>query len=167
MTARIAPALVALKDVLETCEPAGFSRPKAVYAYPADYRAMPKPFGALPVIVVHRLGGRRRPFGSKAAGLDRHKWLAGIDVLLTPGPLMNDEQVWQADRFFEPWLETVKNVLFQNLTLSGTVDMIGSGSPSGDLFEYIDAHLQWVGATYWGIRFELPILQTIAQTMNG
>lgn len=167
MTARIVPALAALKAIMATVAPSGVAQPTAAYSYPADYRTMPKPIERLPVVVVHRIGGRKRAFGSKANGLDRHRWLAGIDVLLLPGPLMNDEQIYQADSLLEPWLEAVKDDLFQNIKLNGTVTMIGSGQPNGDLFEYIDCHLQWVGKVYWGIRFELPILQTAAQTMSA
>lgn len=167
MTARIQPALNALKAIMATAAPVGYPPATAVYAYPANYNIMPKPLGALPVIIVHRLGGRPRSLGAKAAGLDRHNWMAGIDILLAPGPLMNDEQVYAAESFFEPWLEAAKAALFENLTLSGTADMIGSGAPNGDLFQYIDAHLQWVGGVYWGMRLELPILQTAAQTMTG
>lgn len=167
MTARIQPALDALKLIMLAAAPVGVPAASAAYAYPADYASMPKPLNGLPAVVVHRMGARPRAFGAKAAGLDRHNWIAGIDILLLDGPLMNDEQIYQADRLFEPWLEAAKAALFENLTLSGTAAMIGAGSPNGDLFQYIDANIMWVGATYWGIRLELPILQTAAQTMTG
>lgn len=167
MTERIKPALEAIKDIMALVGPGPLPMATAVYAYPYDYEDMPKPLEDLPNIVIHRLGGRPRSFGAKAAGRDRHNWSAGIDILLLPGPLMNDQQVYQAESLFEPWLEATKAALFENLTLSGTADMIGDGTPNGDLFQYIDAHLQWVGAVYWGIRIELPIIQTAVQTMTG
>lgn len=169
MTSRIVATLTALKAVMATVVTSIPTSPTAVYAFPQDYTAMPKPIETanLPVVVVHRLGGRRRAFGSKAVGLDRHRWLAGVDVLLLPGPLVNEEQYYQAESLFEPWLEAVKSTLFQNLKMQNTVAMIGDGLPSGELFEYIDANMMWVGRVYWGIRFELPVLHVAAQTMKG
>lgn len=168
MTDRIIASLNALKTIMATVTTADGDTPTAVYAYPQDYATMPKPIELdnLPVVIVQRLAGRKRGFGSKANGLDRHVWLAGIDLLLM-GYLHNEEQMYQAENLFGPWLEAVKNTLFQNVTLGGTATMIGSGQPNGELFQYIDAHLQWVSKDYWGIRFELPVLHTAAQTMNA
>jgi hypothetical protein len=161
-------SLTVLKDVVYTIAPTGQPTLTAAYSYPAQQLTMPDTIEAemLPVAIIHRRTNRRTPLGSFAAGKGRHRWTANIDLLLLPGPLVSEEQIRAADALFEPWLVAMYGLLFQNLTLAGTADMIGGGVPGGDFFEYIDTHLQWFSKVYWGIRFELPVKQSWAQAMT-
>lgn len=163
----IEASLLALRNVVLTAAPVGLAPLTAAYAYPQQIAAIPTPIEAdtLPVGIVHRRTGRRTAVGSKAAGMARHFWTANIDLLLAPGPLMNDEQIREADGLFYPWWLAIQDVLFNNLTLNGTADMIGGGAQGSDLFDYIDTHLQWFQKVYWGIRIEVTVRHSWPQTM--
>jgi hypothetical protein len=163
-------SLMALRDVVLTAAPLGNIVPlTAAYAYPKQLIEIPMPIetDTLPVAMVHRRTNRRNPVGAKAAGLARHFWVAYVDLLLAPGPLMNHEQILEADTLFYPWWLAVQSVLFTNLTLNGTADMIGGGAQGSDVFDYIDTHLQWFQKDFWGIRFEVPVRHSWAQDMSG
>lgn len=162
-------SLAALRDLIVTVQATGQPPIRAGYAYPAQQATMPETIDPddLPLVITHRRTSRRGTVGTLAAGRAKHMWLAHIDLLLAPGPLVNEEQIREADAMFEPWLIAMYGVLFQNLTLTGTADMIGSGVPGGDFLDYIDTHLQWFGKVFWGVRFELMVKQTWAQTMTA
>lgn len=162
-------SLLALRDIILTAAPTDLPPLSAAYAYPNQLPSIPMPIEAdtLPVAMVHRRTARRNAVGAKAAGLARHFWMAYVDLLLLPGPLMNHEQILEADTLFYPWWLAVQGVLFTNLTLSGTADMIGGGAQGSDVFEYIDTHLQWFQKDFWGIRFEVPVRHSWAQSMSG
>lgn len=161
-------ALASLRDIVLTVSATGQPALTAAYAYPADQATMPETIEAemLPLAIVHRRTNRRTALGSLAAGRARHVWMANIDLLLKPGPLVNEEQIRQADALFEPWLVAMYGVLFQNLTLAGTADGAGWAVTQSTMFDYIDTHLQWFQKVFWGIRFELPVKQTWAQAMT-
>lgn len=134
---------------------------KQVKVYPADY---PFTVNDLPVAIVHRMTNREAPVRTRSVGSGSQTWQMGIDILLIEGPLMNDEQMATADGLYEPWVDTIDALLAGDYTLGGTVTTIGQIG-QGVTFTPMDTHLQWYKKIYWGIRFQVPVLQDWDRTL--
>lgn len=153
---RFNDALNAMKTAVQTIDPA----PQAlhrVYVYPDDY-----PFGLdrLPVCIIHRMTNRSAPVTTRAVGVGSQYWWMAVDFLLREGQLQNDEQVQRVNLLYEPWVEAFDEMLSANWTLGGTVTTVGAFPPNGVFFIPVDAHLGWFKRMWWGIRCQVPILQS-------
>lgn len=165
----IREALYALKTILADVAPEDTPVATAVYVYPHDYTP-PVPEERPPFITVQQIVNTTNRWGVKQAGRGIHVWEVDIRVLLWKGQLTKDEQIVEAAKRQESWLQALGLTLFTNMSLNGTVDLIGGGRLGndgfGDLFEYQIGHMTRGGAAtqlYWGVGLRLPIRQSFAQ----
>lgn len=168
----IREALYALKSILTAVSPEDTAGPTAVYVYPHDY-VQPFPAERTPFITVQQIVNQPQRWGVKQAGRGIHLWEIDIRALLWQGQLMKDDQIIEAAKRQESWLKALAGTLFTNMTLNGSVDLIGGGRLAneafGDLFEYQIGHMTRGGAAtqlYWGVGLRLPVRQSFAQPLR-
>lgn len=169
----IREALYALKTILMDVVPEDTTAPTAAYVYPHDY-AGSQPIEQPPFMTVQQIVNSTQRWGVKQAGRGIHLWEVDIRVLLLKGQLTKDDQIVDAAKRQESWLRALALTLFTNMSLNGTVDLIGGGRLGndgfGDLFEYQIGHMTRGGAAtqlYWGIGLRLPIRQSFAQPLKA
>ena len=162
-------ALVQLKALLMTATAAGQPALTAGYVMPDDYALLPDT-PACPFLVVGELYNVPNDWQRKAAGLALHKWRAEGLVCTAPGPLTTLNATTAAAMLTtRNWARALSDKLWANQSLNGTAQIIGE--PAGEmrrLFQYGIGHVH-LGDTnvYWGLRLELPIQQTHAQSMSA
>lgn len=156
---RFADALAVMKTNLQTPAFAGAGL-KAVYVYPADY---PFSITRLPTAVVFRMVNREDPIRTTSVGNEVQQWMMVIDILQQNAPLMNDAQIATADALYEPWLDRMRILLAGDRTLAGTA--LGIGMAGNVFVTPINTQLEWYKKTYWGIRFQLPVLQALPSSL--
>ena len=162
-------ALVQLKALLLTATAAGQPALTAGYIMPDEYATIPTP-PALPFLIVGELYNVPNESLRKAAGLAVHKWRAEVLIFAAQGPLTTlNSSTAAAMLKTRGWAKALSDVLWANQSLNGAAQIIGE--PAGEmrrLFQYGIGHI-YLGdtQTYWGLRLELPIQQTYAQSMSA
>ena len=172
MTTAVYDALAALKARVLLLNPTPQTSLGArVWIYPQQFASIS--LATLPVAIVSKVVGTVNPWGMKDAGRAKHDWRAEVLIPLAEGPLAYPNAASAAaEATQEEYLKAMADVLFGQMKLGGTVDMIGRQSGNEThLFEYMTDHMQWFHngqhRVYWGHRFVIPIRQTYPQTMTG
>ena len=66
---------------------------------------------------------------------------------------------------YDEWIKAMADCLYGDLTLGGNAKHIGYGD--GRLFSYTVDYLHREEKVYFGVLFELPIYQTVTQTVSA
>lgn len=161
-------ALEAIRDIITSAAAAGQSAIAGAWVYPSQYSDIDLK-GNLPAIIVSETVANLNQWGIKSSGVSFHRWRAEIFLVLFEGePVYPSSQSAAAELLQEGWAKAIAAKLIDDLTLNDTVVKIGE--PDGDfplkIFDYMIEYMQWNQLGYWGIRFEVPITQTITQTMS-
>lgn len=162
-------ALVQLKALLMTATATGQPAIAAGYVMPDDYALLSGTL-SLPSLVVGELYNSPNDWLRKADGLGLHRWRAEVLLFAAEGPLTTLSATTAAAMLTtREWARAFANVLWANQTLNSTAQIIGE--PNGEmrrLFQYGIGHV-YLGDTgeYWGLRAEIVIQQTHAQTMKA
>lgn len=151
-------ALDALKYILAGINPTPEPTPRKVWVYPADWQSIS--FERLPVVVVSKIINREIPWSRQSHGRGKHIWPAEILVFLADGPITNDEMAARLEGRAEPWPLALSDLLFSNSRLENTVTALGGDDA---LFTYQVGHIHFWNKIFFGVRFELPIRQDVAQ----
>lgn len=134
-----------------------------VWVHPRDHASIDH--GEFPFVVVSKMNTEPGSWRHESFGVGLHVWDAVVAVYLAPGPIVvtnTDELTINALEDANEWYEALANQLMQNLTLGGTVKIIGA--PDGDrLYEYITDNIIWDGNSYYGHLFIITVYQTVVQ----
>lgn len=121
-----------------------------------------------PFVVVSKLNAGTGSWQAHSYGTGQHKWDLLVAVYLREGPIVvtdADPTTAQALEYAFEWYKALADLLFANLTLSGTAIMIGDGE--GTLFEYVTDNIIWNGKQHFGHLFSIPVLQTEEQGVSA
>jgi hypothetical protein len=122
----------------------------------------------LPVFIVGKVDGIDNQRGIHTHGVAYDRWRAWVILYLFYGePEHPSREGAEAEALEEGWVKAFSKVLSDNLTISDTVVKIGE--PDGNrlkLFDYQSDYWQWDAEPYWGIRFEIPIMQYIDEATS-
>lgn len=163
--------LSALSGILaDMSVPASSAALGGVYIWPDDYDDMPDVLTLPSILVAKRIGrDARGSVARKAHGLERHSWEIDVLTYLAEGPLTTlDSYAAEAEAAANGWVLALSNVLWGNMKLSSTVDLIGEAN--GDLFEifrYTEGHIPFGNKNYWGIVLTLRVMQTRTVEMRS
>lgn len=125
------------------------------YAWPADNSLDLVTF---PFIIWAEALNIQNGFTPGAPGAFWHRWTAEGLLCLANGPLTRQAAQASAEVKHQPWILAVAKILDQNRSVNGTAFDIGTAG--GPLFTYRIANIGWDEThQFWGIRFEVPILQ--------
>lgn len=156
-------ALAQLKIILADIDPSPEPTPAKIWVYPQDHEFIN--FDEFPVIIVSQMINRRIPWQRQTFQLGRHQWPCEIDVFLCHAPLLNDAEMAEAEVKLTPWPVAMGAILNLNQKLNNTCQSIGE--PSGNLFYYQAGHIMWGTKEMFGLRFELPIVQSPIQIQGN
>lgn len=161
MTTAVYNALAALKEAIETnYDPAPQDPLNGVWIYPQEYEHIN--LTNLPVAVVSEVVNEPLLLGPKADDTDRDDWKIEILIFMEGGGGMEFPSLRAAEveARHREYIYAMKEVLYADLTLGGTVDYLGiSDGNSYQLGRADRIHWTWDGRTYWGIRFYIPVAQ--------
>lgn len=157
-------ALNALRDILKAAtntdqSPTTVSRG---YVYRTQYSSV---VTTVPFMVIDKVDGEINQRGVHTHGVSYDRWRAFCILYLYYGePTHPSADGASAIALEEGWPKAFSDALLDNLTLSDTVVKIGE--PDGNrlkVFDYMSDYYQWDAEPYWGIRFEIPIMQHVEQ----
>jgi hypothetical protein len=157
-------ALNALRDILKAAtnsdqSPTTISRG---YVYHTQYDQVdPTP----QFLIVGKVDGIPNQRGVHTHGVSYDRWVAFAILYLAYGnPEHPSADGATAVALEEGWPKAFSDALLDNLTLTDTVVKIGD--PDGNrlkVFDYQSDYYQWNAEPYWGIKFEIPIMQYVNQ----
>jgi len=122
----------------------------------------------LPVVVLSKMNTEAGSWEADSFGAGRHNWDILIAVYVAEGPIQAtnaNELTLDALKNASEWYKEMSDLLYANMTLSGTVDIIGDGD--GKLFDYITDNIIWDARQYWGHLFVVPVTQKIIQGVSA
>jgi len=129
------------------------------WCYATEYQSVDT--ANLPVVIVGKMDGVVNQRGIHTHGVAYDRWVAWAILYVAYGEPEHPSLEGAAAIALENgWVEAFGKVLSDNLTLSNTVVKVGE--PDGNrlkLFDYQSDYWQWDAEPYWGIRFEIPIMQ--------
>lgn len=129
--------------------------PKRIYADPAEAVSL----GDFPCVVLGLAPAVPHEWRRKGVGLGIHRFRVGIWVFVgsrqTPLPELHGRVLG--------WPEALADALAADMRLGGAADYIGSGQPTGPLFNYEIGPLEWSDGLYFGVYATLPVAQVKAQ----
>lgn len=166
----IETALVALADLLDGLK--NDATPavalKGVFLYPDEYADLvealqdegpPVAFLAEVVNVTNRVAR------SAAVGRLDVYWRLEIVILLARGEITSDEQAKEIGPLYREWVIPVLDALAADQTIGGSVTLVGVSNQQEEFAQFAEWTAGAIGmgelGTYWGVRFEVPVLQRI------
>ena len=160
-------ALNALASILGATTATGQDAMAGAWVYPDEYADVN--LSTLPAIVVTEKAATINQWGAKSSGVGYHRWMAEVLLFLYKGaPVHPSKQAAEAELLQEGWVKAFGGALADNLRLNDTVVKIGA--PDGDFplkyFDYSIEYLQWNQQEYWGIYFQIPMMQYVDQAMS-
>ena len=163
MADAITNTLNALRDILKTAvnaqQSCALDRGWVYHTQYGNVRA------EVPFLIVGKVDGEINQRGTHTFGVSYDRWRAFAIIYLAYGnpehPSIEGAAAIKAEA---GWINAFSDILLDNLTLNNTVVKIGE--PDGKrlkIFDYASDYFQWNGEPYWGIRFEIPIMQYVEQ----
>lgn len=137
-----------------------------VWAHPSQADSIE--IHTLPFVVVSKLNMEPGNWDSFSFGEGRHSWQILIAAFLAKGPIVVTDpktETIKAVSEAHEWYKELSDVLYQNITLNGNAEFIGSDG--GNLFEYVTDNIIWQGQQYYGHLFMLPITQLFIQPVSN
>ena len=139
----IEDALNATAEIIKTI-PATNPPGSRVWVHPGDSRSIQT--NAFPFVVVTKMNNEVGSWYSESFGEGSHKWSILIAVYIVEGPITvtsSDEITLNAIENAHEWYKLMSDLLYQNMKLSGTVNIIGD--QEGKLFDYVTENILWDG----------------------
>lgn len=137
-----------------------------VWAHPGESTSID--IDTLPVAIVSKMNAEPGSWKSMAFGEGVHRWKILIAAYVSEGPVVvtnaDDITVAAMDNAAE-WYKLLADLLYANMTLNGSVDIIGDGE--GQLFEYVTDNIIWNGRQFFGHLFIIPVTQEIIQGVSS
>lgn len=161
-------ALEAIRDILLTAvnDEAAAQQIQGGWVYQHEYENVST--NDLPVFIVDKVDGVPNQRGVHGQNRSFDRWRAWVILYLYYGePEHPSKEGAQATALEEGWIKAFSEALLDNLTLNDTVVKIGE--PDGNdlkVFDYQSDYWQWDAEVYWGIRFEIPIMQWIDEAIS-
>lgn len=153
----VSDTLAALKTRLLTVNPTPQPAPARVYDRPAEAVSL----GDFPAIVLSLAPGAEHAWREEALGLGQHDYVVTAWVFVGPRGTGLAELL---DRVL-PWPQAIADVLVADLTLAGQVHSIGY-KDDNRLFTYKIGPIAWSDGDYFGLSFQLPVIEHRNQTMG-
>lgn len=158
-------ALTALATLVKTI---GVTNPPEdrVWVHPNEGRAI-NPEN-LPIVVVSKMNTEAGSWVADSFGAGQHNWDILVAVYVAEGPIQitnAEESTLDAIQNANEWYKALSDLLYANMTLGGTVDIIGN--PDGKLFDYITDNIIWDARQYYGHLFVIPVTQKILQGVSA
>ena len=153
--------MATIAKTINVSEPLG----NRVWIHPYDIEDLDD--SAFPFAVVSKLEVGEGEWSFQSAGSGRHNWEIVLAVYLSKGPLLPTsakDEVIRVLKLKDEWYEALASTLSANLTLNGSVDIVGDEET---LFSYITDNIVWDENQYFGHLFRVPVVQTIAQTSSS
>ena len=150
-----------LMKTLQTTSPLG----SRVWVHPGETRNIKT--GTFPFAVVSKMSAEEGSWEINSFGEGKHNWGVLIAVYVADGPVVitsSDEPTVEALENSHEWYKLLSDLLFENMTLNGSVDIIGD--ETGNLFTYVTDNILWDGKQYWGHLFFLPVKQSVLQGVS-
>ena len=122
----------------------------------------------LPAVVISKMNTEPGSWVADSFGAGRHDWEILIAVYVEEGPIVvtnSDDATIAAMTNASEWYKLLADLLYENMTLSGTVDIIGNGE--GKLFDYITDNIIWNAKQYYGHLFVIPVVQKVIQGVSA
>ena len=122
----------------------------------------------LPAVIVSKMNAEPGAWATRAFGLGMHEWSVLIAVYLQDGPVIvtnSDDITVAAMANASEWYKKLADLLYANMTLNGSVEVIGDGD--GKLFDYVTDNIIWNAKQYYGHLFILPVVQEIVQGVSA
>lgn len=160
----IETALNEIRDLLKTI-PTTHPPGNRVWAHPGDSSKIQS--NSFPFVVVSKMNAEEGSWEISSFGEGKHNWFALIAVYIAEGPIIvtsSENATVDALNNAHEWYKLLSDLLFENMTLNGTVDIIGDDQ--GNLFSYVTDNILWEGKQFYGHLFFLPIKQTIIQGVS-
>ena len=121
-----------------------------------------------PFAVVSKLNVEPGEWNAASFGVGKHDWKILVAVYLAEGPVVvtnADDITVAALANAHEWYEALADLLFENMTLAGTVQIIGDGE--GQLYEYVTDNILWDGRQFYGHLFVIPVVQEVIQGVSA
>jgi hypothetical protein len=122
----------------------------------------------LPAVVVAKTNAEPGAWDSRSYGTGMHAWSILIAVYLNDGPITvtnSDDITIAAMANASEWYKELADILYANMTLNGSVQIIGDGE--GRLFDYVTDNIIWNARQHWGHLFIVPVVQEVAQNVSS
>lgn len=158
-------ALNALATLVKTIAPTEPPDDR-VWVHPDD--AVNISTDVLPAVIISKMQNEPGSWVADSFGAGVHRWDILVAVYVADGPINvtnADEPTLSAIANSNEWYKLMADLLYANLTLSGTVDIIGDAE--GKLFDYITDNIIWDARQYYGHLFVIPVEQKIIQTVSA
>ncbi len=97
-----------------------------------------------------------------------HEWSILIAVYLQDGPVVvtnSDDITIAAMANASEWYKELADLLYANMTLNGSVNIIGDGD--GKLYDYVTDNIIWNAKQHFGHLFIVPVVQEIIQGVSS
>ena len=97
-----------------------------------------------PAIVISKMNTEPGSWVAESFGAGKHVWEMLIADYFNHGPIIitnNDDITVSAMSNASEWYKLMADLLYENMTLAGTVDIIGDGE--GKLFDYVTDNIIW------------------------
>ena len=158
-------ALDALATIIKTID---VTNPpdNRVWVHPTEGRAIRA--DNFPMVVLSKMNTEAGSWEADSFGAGQHNWDILIAVYVAEGPIQAtnaDETTLAALTNASEWYKALSDLLFANLTLSGTVTIVGN--TEGKLFDYITDNIIWDAKQYYGHLFVVPVTQKILQGVSA
>jgi len=161
----IEDALTAMGTIIKTIDTTN-SPGNRVWVHPTEANAIS--LESLPAVVISKMNTEPGSWVAQSFGAGRHSWEMLIAVYIAEGPIVvtnKDENTVSALENASEWYKYMSDLLYANMTLSSSVDVIGDGE--GKLFDYITDNIIWDSRQYHGHLFLVPIVQTVIQGVSA
>jgi hypothetical protein len=150
-----------LVKTLETTHPVG----SRVWVLPGETRKIKTT--SFPFAVVSKMSAEEGSWEVASFGEGIHNWSVLIAVYVASGPIVitsPESTTIEALENSHEWYKLLSDLLFENMTLNGSVNIIGDDQ--GNLFNYVTDNIIWDGQQYWGHLFVLPVRQNVIQGVS-
>lgn len=137
-----------------------------VWTHPTETAAIS--MAQLPAVVISKMNAEPGAWAARTFGEGQHEWEMLIAVYIEEGPVIvtnSDDITIRAMKNASEWYKLLADLLYQNMTLNGSVLMIGDGD--GKLYEYVTDNIIWDGKQYFGHLFIVPITQAVIQGVSS
>ncbi|MCK5642225.1 MAG: hypothetical protein KAJ19_15575 [Gammaproteobacteria bacterium] len=137
-----------------------------VWAHPGESESIS--MKALPAVVVSKMNAEPGAWASSSFGEGQHEWEILIAVYIEEGPVIitnKDDITIRAMQNASEWYKLLADLLYQNLTLNGSILMMGD--ENGKLFDYVTDNIIWDGKQYFGHLFIIPVTQAVIQGVSA
>ena len=155
-------AMVTLVKTIDVINPPG----NRVWQHPGETAGIT--VENLPIAIVSKMNAQPGAWQADSFGAGRHEYEILIAVLIKDGPIVvtnSNKNTIEAMANASEWYKKLADLLYANMTLNGSVDIIGD--EDGKLFEYITDNIIWDAKQYYGHLFIIPVVQTIIQGVSA